>query len=81
MALEIDPQTSRIARWRPVLGGLIGALIFFGAAYWLYTWLNPILEARRDWLREMQGFLFTIVPLATAAGAVLGWWVVRPPRR
>jgi hypothetical protein len=81
MEVKIDPRTPPDERLRRVLAGLVGALVFFGFAYWLYAWLNPILEARRDWLREMQGFLFTVVPLATAAGAGLGWWLGRPRQR
>jgi MFS family permease len=68
------PITGR-PRLLPFALGLIGAAIGFVAAYLLYEWLNPILEARGDWIREMQGFLFTLVPLGTALGAVLGWWL------
>jgi hypothetical protein len=52
-----------------VVGGAVGFLI----AFLLYGWLNPVLEARRDWLRELQGILFTLIPLSTVAGCVLGW--------
>ncbi|GEM_PF-2123652 len=69
-----NPQPNRLSP-RAVLLGLIGAVVGFAAALLLYQWLNPILEARRDWLRELQGFLFTVVPLATALGAALGWWL------
>ena len=60
---------------RGILFAVVGAGVGFTAAYLLYMWLNPILEAKRDLLREAQGLLFTIVPLATALGGWLGWMV------
>ena len=58
-----------------------GALVGFGLTFLLYSWLNPILEARTDWLRELQGLLFTMVPFSTAAGAAVGWAVSMPKHR
>jgi hypothetical protein len=51
-----------------VLGGAVG----FAVGMLLYTWLNPVLEARRDWVRELQGFLFNVVLLLTVGGAFAG---------
>jgi hypothetical protein len=58
-----------------------GAIVGFGLTFLLYSWLNPILEARTDWIRELQGLLFTTVPLSTVAGAAAGWAVSRPKHR
>jgi cell division protein FtsX len=76
--LKPDTATSRGRRQMALrgLGGLLGAALAFSGAYLLYQWLNPILEDRTDWIRELQGFLFTVVPLSTACGAALGWWIV-----
>ncbi|MFW2380918.1 MAG: hypothetical protein ACN4GZ_04095 [Acidimicrobiales bacterium] len=56
---------------------LVAAAVCAGVAFaatWLnYRWLTPQLEARTDWLRDMQGFLFSSIPVATAAAAALGW--------
>ena len=59
----------------------VGAAVGFGLTLLLYFWLNPILEARTDWIRELQGLLFTTVPLSTVAGAVVGWVLSRPKHR
>lgn len=64
-----------------IAGGAVGALVGFVVAFLLYRWLNPILEDRRDWLREMQGFLFTLIPVATLLGALAGAAVMRRARR
>ena len=64
---------------RAFLCALLGALLGFTLAVLLYNWLNPILEGRRDWIRELQGFLFTMVPLGTALGAATGWWIGSRP--
>jgi len=77
MALDIKPSTRRRELLRALIGGFVGAMAGFGAAYLLYQWVNPIVEARNDWLEEFQGLLFNVVPLGTAIGAVVGWWVVR----
>jgi ribose/xylose/arabinose/galactoside ABC-type transport system permease subunit len=58
-----------------------GAIVGFGMTFLLYSWLNPILEARTDWIRELQGLLFTTVPLSTVAGAAVGWALSRPKHR
>ena len=58
-----------------------GAIVGFALTFLLYTWLNPILEARTDWMRELQGLLFTTVPLSTVAGAAVGWAVSGPKNR
>lgn len=63
-------QPPRAAAWM-----LAGAAAGFGISYLCYTWLNPVLEARTDWLRELQGFLFTSILVATALGAAVGWWI------
>ncbi|MEX2080648.1 MAG: hypothetical protein WEC33_03455 [Dehalococcoidia bacterium] len=47
----------------------------FGLAYANYLWLNPVLEARTDWLRELQGLLFTSILVATVVGGVVGWQI------
>lgn len=54
---------------------LFGAAAGFGISYLCYAWLNPVLEARNDWLRELQGLLFTSILVATAFGAAVGWWI------
>jgi hypothetical protein len=56
---------------------ILGAAIGFALGYANYLWLNPILEDRDDWLREMQGFLFTSILLATVGGGLLGGWLAR----
>lgn len=56
-----------------LVAALIGALFGFGLTVLVYFWLNPILEARTDWIRELQGFLFTMVPVGTVVGAAIGW--------
>jgi hypothetical protein len=58
-----------------------GAIVGFGLTFVLYSWLNPILEARTDWMRELQGLLFTMVLLSTAAGAAAGWTWSGPKHR
>ena len=66
---------------RRVAAAAAGAAVGFGLTYLLYTWLNPILEARTDWIRELQGLLFTTVPLSTVVGAAVGWFLSRPRHR
>lgn len=70
--------------WVPrLLGTVAGAVVGFGLAWLVYASLNPVLEASTGWTRELQGFLWNIVPLLTLAGAVAGWLVVglrRPGR-
>ncbi len=51
---------------------ILGAAVGFALGYANYLWLNPILEDRDDWLREMQGFLFTSILFTTMVGALLG---------
>lgn len=60
-----------------VILAVAGALIGFGTGYLLYEWLNPALEARTDWLRELQGLLFNLVLVCALAGIALGWWLGR----
>jgi hypothetical protein len=55
-----------------------GAIVGFGLTFLLYSWLNPILEARTDWIRELQGMLFTLVPLGAITGAAIGWVSSKP---
>ena len=63
-----------------LLGAIAGAAVGFGVAWVIYVSLVPVLEDRDDWLRELQGFLWNVVPLLTVGGAVLGWWFVRARR-
>jgi hypothetical protein len=63
------------------VAAVAGAIVGFGLTFLLYSWLNPILEARTDWIRELQGLLFTTVPLSTVAGAAVGWALSRPKHR
>ena len=63
------------------VAAVAGAIVGFGLTFLLYSWLNPILEARSDWIRELQGLLFTTVPLSTVAGAAVGWALSRPKHR
>jgi hypothetical protein len=58
---------------RRILAVVAGGAVGFLVAFLLYGWLNPVLEARGDWLRELQGVLFTLIPLFTVAGSALGW--------
>ena len=51
---------------------ILGAVAAFAVTVLLYLWLNPILEARSDWLREMQGFLWSSIPVGTLVGALVG---------
>lgn len=67
---QADSRRKPVTR---VVAALIGALLGFGLTVLFYYWLNPVLEARTDWIRELQGFLFNIVPLGTAVGAWIGW--------
>lgn len=62
---------------RGLIGALVGAVVVFLITYLLYVWGNPILEARSDWLREMQGFLWSAIPVGTLVGALLGWRFAR----
>lgn len=62
---------------RGLIGALVGAVLAFAITYVIYVWGNPILEARSDWLREMQGFLFSAIPVGTLVGALLGWRFAR----
>ena len=75
-----DSVSPRVSVER-VVATLAGALVGFGLTFLLYSWLNPILEARTDWFRELQGLLFTMVPFSTAAGAAVGWAVSMPKHR
>lgn len=63
-----------------LLGATAGAAVGFGVAWVIYVSLVPVLEDRDDWLRELQGFLWNVVPLLTVGGAVLGWWFGRARR-
>lgn len=63
-----------------LLGATVGAAVGFGMAWVIYVSLVPVLENRDDWLRDLQGFLWNVVPLLTVGGAVLGWWFVRVRR-
>ena len=49
-------------------GGVAGFTV--GAA--IYLVLNPVLETAGR-LEELQGLLWNVVPLLTAAGAIIGW--------
>ncbi|HSJ34322.1 MAG TPA: hypothetical protein VLB85_04650 [Acidimicrobiia bacterium] len=51
---------------------ILGAVAALAVTVLLYLWLNPILEARSDWLREMQGFLWSSIPVGTLVGALVG---------
>ena len=62
---------------KPLLVAIGFATAGFLATWLNYRWLNPQLEARTDWLRDTQGFLFTTIPVGTAAAAVVGWFVAR----
>lgn len=64
-----------------VLGGLAGAAVGFALSASVYVLVNPRLEAAEGAVRELQGLLWNIVPLLTAAGFALGlWWAARHPR-
>ena len=54
---------------------VVGAAVGFVVGYAVYAWLNPILEDRDDWLREMEGFLFTSILITTVVGGLLGGWL------
>jgi hypothetical protein len=75
-----DSASSRLSVNR-VVATVAGAIVGFALTYLLYTWLNPILEARTDWIRELQGLLFTTVPVGTVIGAAVGWVLSRPKHR
>lgn len=62
---------------RAISGALAGAILGLAVGYLIYGWLNPLLEARDDWLEEFQGALFNIVPLCIVIGAAAGWLLVR----
>lgn len=55
-----------------IMSTIVGAVAAFAVTFLLYLWLNPILEARSDWLREMQGFLWSLIPVGTLVGALVG---------
>ena len=75
--MKADPRNDRRLSLRAISGGLAGAALGFGVGYLIYSWLNPWLEARDDWLEEFQGALFNIVPLCIVVGAAAGWLLVR----
>ena len=77
VSMKPSPTNERPLSLRAIGGGLAGATLGFGAGYLIYGWLNPILEARDDWLEEFQGALFNIVPLCIVIGAAAGWILVR----
>lgn len=56
-----------------LLAAVAGALLGLLGAWAIYEALNPVLERRDDWLRELQGLLFNIIPLGIGLGAALGW--------
>ncbi len=64
------------SQWHIILA-IVGAGAGIVIGYVLYLWLNPVLEDRTDWLRELQGFLFNLILLLAVAGAVAGWWIGR----
>ncbi len=68
-----DKHEGRRPEWFASLlgvgGGLLGLLIGAGT----YLVFNPLLEASDSPLRELQGFLWNLVPVMTVLGAWLGW--------
>jgi len=65
---------------RGLLGAAAGAVLGFGVGIGVYLLVNPRLEASNSGIEEFQGLLWNIVPVLTGAGALLGWWVLRPHR-
>ena len=58
---------------RPFVAALVAGLLALAGTIALYSWLNPKLEARTDWLRETQGLLFSMIPIGTATAALIVW--------
>lgn len=50
-------------------GGLVGALV--------YEWLAPGLDARTDWLRDVQGLLWNLVPVLAVVGGLVALALAR----
>ena len=73
-----DPRTHpRRERSRRIIGILIGSLFGFGVSTVVYVLVNPILERSSGLLRETQGILWSMVPVLTAVGAVVGYLIAK----
>jgi hypothetical protein len=60
-----------------VLAAVVGGLLGFAFGALLYVVANPYLEESGGIIRELQGFLWNVVPLLTVGGAVGGWLLAR----
>lgn len=62
---------------RQVVGAVLGALAGLALGAGAYLGLEPVLEAADGAVRELQGFVWNLVPVGTVGGAVLGWALAR----
>lgn len=77
-----DPSARHTStRARVIVATLLGALIGLGVSSGAYLLVNPTLERSSGLLRETQGILWSLVPVLTAVGAVLGHRVAKRPTR
>ncbi len=58
----------------PWTAAIIGAVVGFAIGAALYGVLTPVLEAS-SWARDLQGFVWNLVPTGTVAGLVVGTWL------
>ncbi len=73
-----DPGANRPrSGLKGVSGAIAGALVGLGVSSLVYGLLNPLLEKSGGLLRETQGLLWSLVPVMTALGALVGHRVSR----
>lgn len=63
---------SRMRRFAPWWGALVGAVAGGAVGIGLYLLLAPVLEASPGWIRELQGFSWNLVPGLLIIGALVG---------
>lgn len=79
--MNLTGEFSRPGWVRMFLGLLVGAGLGLGLGAGVYLLLNPALEGAGGTLEDFQGLLWNVVPLCTAAGALVGYLWGRGPRR
>lgn len=64
------PRSGSDPRW--LWGALGGGVVGFAVAFVIYQLITPVLEASTGLVRELQGFSWSLIPVLTLLGAVLG---------